>query len=87
MHYQQNMDCLNSAKYLITYSNEDPGTQNSVNALFELVCPHPLFPFCLGRQSVAYNGRHSAFYTLAKQHPTEEWPARFVCRLPMMSTS
>ena len=31
------MDCLNTAKYLITYNNEDPGTQNTVNALFELV--------------------------------------------------
>lgn len=36
MHYQQNMDCLNSAKYVITYNSENPGTQNSVNALFEL---------------------------------------------------
>ena len=37
IHYQQNMDCLNTAKYLITYNNEDPGTQNTFNALFELV--------------------------------------------------
>ena len=37
MHYQQNMDCQQTAKYLITYSSEDPGTQNSVNALFKLV--------------------------------------------------
>ena len=37
LHYQQNMDCINPAQYLITYNSEDPGTQNQVSALFELV--------------------------------------------------
>jgi hypothetical protein len=31
------MDCINPAQYLITYNSEDPGTQNQVSALFELV--------------------------------------------------
>ena len=37
IHYQQNMDCLQTAQYLITYNSEHPGLQNTFTALFELV--------------------------------------------------
>ena len=49
------MDCINTAKYLITYNNEDPGTQNTVNALFQLVClPSPREAPTFGRCAHAW---------------------------------
>ena len=51
------MDCINTAKYLITYNNEDPGTQNTVNALFQLVCAPPSPPMAPAFGAVSHHGR------------------------------